>query len=569
MNAVNIYLIVVAVINFILAFIIYFKSPNRRINVFFSLGVLSVTFWTVCMIILRTVGQTNIDSLYFWSILLWVATVPIVFFYLYFCIEFPEGIASKRKRWLTRLMLLIPAVFVLVVNILYFGAFENAFIIDGGVGYTLNSTHFCIWALYIIGYFTASFITLFRKRKNAKGITRVQLTYMIYGVLPAALFGVIFGIVVPLFDSYKYFWLSEGTSVIMSVLIAYAIFKHHLFNLKVIVTELFTALLFIILFIRFVLSESTQQFLANGFIVVGFAIFGILLIRSVWKEVKTRERMEELAKELEKANVRLKELDQAKSEFVTIASHQLRSPVTAIKGYSSMLKEGSFGEVPEKAKQVVERILQSSDYLVRLIGDFLNLSRIERGKMEYDFKKFDLKDLVKSVYEEFIQINKNREAPLDFELELNENEQYSVTIDQEKIRQAISNLIDNAFKYTKKGFVKVSLYKDTLKERIILKIQDSGMGLSRDALAKIFQKFTQAQEKLSSHVEGTGLGLYVAKEIMKAHDGDIRAESRGAGKGSAFYIEFPMDFIIPEERKRLEEERKKRMGNIEEFVQKI
>ncbi|MFH1990633.1 MAG: HAMP domain-containing sensor histidine kinase [Patescibacteria group bacterium] len=290
----------------------------------------------------------------------------------------------------------------------------------------------------------------------------------------------------------------------------------------------------------------------------------------MWKEVRAREEIERLAKELEKANVRLKELDQAKSEFVTITSHQLRAPITAIKGYSSMLMEGTFGPVPEKARTAVDRILQSSDRLVRLIADFLNLSRIERGKMEYDFQKFDLKDLVKSIFDDFFQINGKRKIPLKFSLELDENEKFMVTADQEKVRQAMSNLIDNALKYTKEGFAKISLYKNPEKNTIIFKVQDSGMGMDKDSLARIFQKFTRAHNgTLSVHVEGTGLGLYVAKEIMSAHGGDIWAESRGIGKGSSFSIEFPMKFITPQEKQKMEEEQKQREQNVERFVKGI
>ncbi|MFH1789824.1 MAG: HAMP domain-containing sensor histidine kinase, partial [bacterium] len=259
-----------------------------------------------------------------------------------------------------------------------------------------------------------------------------------------------------------------------------------------------------------------------------------------------------------------------KSDFVTITSHQLRAPITAVKGYASMVLEGTYGPVPEKLKQPLDRIFQSSDRLVRLIGDFLNLSRIERGKMEYDFQKFDLKELVKNLYEDFGQINRKRRVPLDFSLNLDESQKFMVVADQEKIRQAMSNITDNALKYTKKGFVKISLYKDDLRERIIFKIQDSGMGIDKEGLARIFQKFTRARNgSLSVHVEGTGLGLYVAKEILKEHEGDIRAESRGIGKGSAFYIELPMKFITPAERERAEKEQRERQENVEGFVKGI
>ncbi|MEK6830532.1 MAG: histidine kinase dimerization/phospho-acceptor domain-containing protein, partial [Nanoarchaeota archaeon] len=135
--------------------------------------------------------------------------------------------------------------------------------------------------------------------------------------------------------------------------------------------------------------------------------FGTLLIRSVLKEIKTREQMEKLAGELGVANEKLKQLDQAKTEFISIASHQLRSPLTAIKGYSSMIIEGSYGAISEKVKETINKIFVSSNRLVSIIGDFLDVSRIELGKMQYEFTDFDIREMVQNLVEEFKANNRN------------------------------------------------------------------------------------------------------------------------------------------------------------------
>ncbi len=256
------------------------------------------------------------------------------------------------------------------------------------------------------------------------------------------------------------------------------------------------------------------------------------------------EQVEQRTKELEDANVRLKELDKAKSEFVSIASHQLRTPITAVKGYSSMLLEGTYGVIPEKAKAALERIFESSNRLVHMITDFLTLSRIERGKLEYVFQKTDFKEMVSSVMEELKTVNKREKKGLDMSLDVADKENYALNLDQEKIRQVIYNIIENAMKYTPKGFIKVSLSKTPDKRRVVFKVQDSGIGLRRESLEKLFQKFSQAGDKNhAGAIIGIGLGLYVAKEIIQAHRGEIRAESRGEGKGSTFYAELPVKFI--------------------------
>jgi signal transduction histidine kinase len=320
-------------------------------------------------------------------------------------------------------------------------------------------------------------------------------------------------------------------------------------NIKVIAAELVGGALILVFLFNLFLSQTSGEFLTRLTLLIFVFIFGVLLIRSVIQEVRTREEMEKLAGDLAIANEKLKELDKAKSDFVSIASHQLRTPVTAIKGYSSMLLEGSFGEIPEKAKSATEKIFESSNRLVHLITDFLTLSRIERGKIEYDFQKTDLKAIVVSVMDEFKAANIKDKKNLDLSLDIAENEDYALNIDQEKIRQVIYNIIENAMKYTPRGFIKVSLSKTPDKSKVVLGVQDSGIGMNKESLGKIFRKFGQAGEngKIET-TSGVGLGLYVAKEIMKAHNGEIRAESKGEGRGSAFYIELPVNFEPPAEK---------------------
>ena len=141
-------------------------------------------------------------------------------------------------------------------------------------------------------------------------------------------------------------------------------------------------------------------------------VFGVLLVKSVIKEVRAREEIEELATKLEFANLRLKQLDEAKSDFLSIASHQLRTPLTAIKGYASMILEGSYGKISETAKSAVDKIFQSSQRLVLIIGDFLDISHIEQGTMQYDFAPLDVKELAKGLADEFkATIESSRKSP--------------------------------------------------------------------------------------------------------------------------------------------------------------
>jgi hypothetical protein len=320
-------------------------------------------------------------------------------------------------------------------------------------------------------------------------------------------------------------------------LIAFAILKHHLMNVKVITTEIFSVLTSLVLLVNALLSESINKFILNFSLFVIVTFFVILLIRSVLKEVKSKEELTALTEKLQTANEDLKKLDKAKSEFISIASHQLRTPLSIIKGFASMLEEGSYGKMNEKAIDILGKIGASSDRLTRLINDLLDLSRMEGGgmKFEWDFVKLD--DLVQSVVDELAP--QAEKKGVNFKWLNQAPEKMYVRADKEKLRQVIMNLIDNAIKYTPKGFVEVKLVK-TPQNQARFSVKDSGIGMDQEELQMIFGKFVRGKKTPRLWTEGVGLGLYVARKILEEHKGNVWAESEGENKGSTFFVEIPV-----------------------------
>lgn len=252
--------------------------------------------------------------------------------------------------------------------------------------------------------------------------------------------------------------------------------------------------------------------------------------------IRLKQEVEKATEELRKANRELKKLDVAKSEFISIASHQLRTPLTVIKGYVSMMIEGSFGELTPEEKSSLNKIYESNERLIQLVENLLNISRIESGRLQFDFKEMQLEKLTDSVMEELSDSAKKKGLKLNYK---KPDELLPKTkIDEEKLRQVVMNLIDNAIKYTKKGNVTVTLKK--VGKRIQFCVSDSGMGITKDDLGHLFKKFSRGEGTSVVHTEGTGLGLYVAKEMIEAHHGKIWAESEGDGKGASFYFELPI-----------------------------
>jgi len=249
-----------------------------------------------------------------------------------------------------------------------------------------------------------------------------------------------------------------------------------------------------------------------------------------------QERVREQTRELREAYEELKTLDKAKTEFISMASHQLRTPLTSIKGYLSMLLEGDYGKLNPRIITALENVSHSSDRLIRLVNDLLNISRIELGKMEVIKKPVQIEKLVKSCYQEML--SEARKKKLEFICHQPKVPLPRLKIDELKIRQVFLNLIDNAIRYTRKGRIEINLKKKT--KAVLFSIKDTGEGLSRKEKKRIFDGFTRGTAGMVLFTEGVGLGLHVAKKYLDLHQGKIWAESPGKGKGSIFYVELPI-----------------------------
>lgn len=247
------------------------------------------------------------------------------------------------------------------------------------------------------------------------------------------------------------------------------------------------------------------------------------------------KQVDSLNHELSVANEKLKSLDKLKTEFLSLATHQIRSPLTAIKGYASMVIDGDFGVINDKAKEAVDRIFQSSNNLALIIEDFLNVSKIESGGMKYEKVNFDLAEIASFMAKDLSIVAEKHGLKLAYNDD--KNAPYTVNGDKEKLRQIVLNFIDNAIKYTKTGSINVSLSRK--KDKVIFAVKDTGVGITPEIMATLFQKFARG-DGARMNTAGSGLGLYVAKEIVEAHNGRVWAESEGRDKGSTFFMELPI-----------------------------
>ena len=229
-----------------------------------------------------------------------------------------------------------------------------------------------------------------------------------------------------------------------------------------------------------------------------------------------------------------------------MVSHQLRTPPTPIKGYSSMLLEGAYGDLNSEQKRAIGNISRANDQQIDFVEDLLNVSRIEAGRMDFKFSKCQIKDICQEVIDSLILKAQNKNLFLEYKNPFEILPE--ITVDRGKIREVISNLVDNAIKYTIKGGVTVytELCARTderclLVPHLRITISDTGIGIPKEEIPYLFKKFSRGKDINRLNTGGTGLGLYVVKLITEANGGKVWIESAGSGFGTKFIFELPLE----------------------------
>jgi PAS domain S-box-containing protein len=234
---------------------------------------------------------------------------------------------------------------------------------------------------------------------------------------------------------------------------------------------------------------------------------------------------------------REKFIERMKSEFVSLSAHQLRTPLSAIKWSLRMLLDGDIGKLAKEQKEFLERTYRSNERMINLINDLLDATRIEEGRYLYQPLYVDLAEIVDSVAASLKrEIEKKN---LKYEFNQPKEKLPKIRVDREKLELAIQNLLDNAIKYTPSGG-KVTISLSCDKKKIEFKIQDTGMGIAKHQQGRVFSKFFRGSNALKTETEGSGLGLFITKNIIDAHGGRIWFESE-EGRGSTFYFTLPLE----------------------------
>lgn len=534
-----------AIIVLLFGFFVLIKNKENKLSgiLLFLISII-FSFWALLDVMLwRTYSSITMMSL--WSLfgMLYVLIYILGLYFVYVMID-KKDISINKKYILSALLL--PIIFLTSTK-------YNLNVFDVVNCEPLESQYFNSYQ-YLVGIIALIWIIVlvYLRHKKAERDSKKQVLLIGLGILSfliAFSWSEIIGSLTKKWEVTQYGLF--GMPVFMAFL-AYLIVRYKAFNIKLIATQALIAALIIGIGSQFFFIQNQTNIILNGITLILVLGFGYMLVRSVKLEIKQREALEiankeisERKEELQKisdslsiANDKLHQLDKAKSEFISIASHQLRTPPTSIKGFGSLILEGTYGEISDPVRKAVEKMYISNERQLHLVEDLLNISRIEAGRMEFAFQPEQIENLV-------------NEAVMTLELSAKNNNLYlqwqkpqtplpKLNIDATKIKEVISNMVDNAVKYTKKGGVTVRAESDDQSVRII--VSDTGIGMDKEELENIFEKFRRGKDVSRHNTNGTGLGMFIAKKVTDAHKGKIWAESDGQGKGSRFILELPISF---------------------------
>lgn len=530
---------------FFLGILVFLHDRKSVINIFFTLICISTVFWTISNYFSLTVSP---DQVLFWiRFVLFFATSHAIFFLL-LILNFPQRNLVIKKVWLYILAFVMGVTMILTISPFVFSRIE----IKNGSVVPIPGTLMPLFSLVILGSLISALCILIAKYLRALNIEKRQWSFMLLGTSLSYILIIITNFLfVILFQNTNFNIFGPMFMLPTFIGMSYAILRYHLFNFKAISVEIFTFIILSISLFEILVSRSILELGLRIVLFIFFFIFSTLLIRGVLREIERRAEVQKLYEEVDR-------LSKAKSEFISIVSHQLRTPLTAIKGYVSMMLDGDYGKVVDGQRAKLEGVYQSNEKLISFINDLLNVSRIEKGKIELELGKGRIEDIITGEVEE-LKI-KAREKNLYLNWERPKEPFPELSIDVGKVKQVVANLIDNAIKYTEKGgaTINVKFFKtpDTgtvsgvfVGPKIQVAVADTGTGMTQEEIGKLFGSFARGEAGKKMAHDGLGIGLYIARKFVELHGGKMWAGSPGKGKGSTFCFDLPVKQMMQDSQK--------------------
>ncbi len=517
--------LIVAAVDLLLGVVILLQNPRGLTNIAYTIFAASVTLWGV------GVGGFYIASdpvfIDFFARFLYLAGGSIPATFLFFALIFDE---PRRPSAFKSILVFLPT---LVFVLLYF--FTDLIIAgytvtyDGLRGYEYGPLRY-LFDLHLWGYFAWALIVLGKKYYATDKPAREHVAFITFGTYSVLAIAGATNVVGPIFGVFDLVWVGPSSTIIWTWVVAYAVIKHQLFNIRTIAAELLIIALWLVLLARTILSNSVHEIFINASFFAITVVLGTFVIRSVMSEVRQRELIEIQEKELQVAN-------QQQESLLHFISHEIKGYLTKNEAAFDAIRVGDYGQISPELQEMSSTALADTRKGVETIISILDASNFKRGTVSYKKQSFDLVGAVEEIVADLQKEAATKGLTLTFHKPV--TGAFAITGDEEKIRRhVIRNVIDNSIKYTPSGSVAVDLAKTDAVYRITVK--DTGVGITEDDMKRLFTEGGHGKESIKVNVHSTGYGLFIAKQVVEAHGGKIWAESEGAGKGSRFIIELPI-----------------------------
>ena len=524
-------LVAIAFASLMLGILVYFTNPKNSADRTFAIFSFIVVLWIISNYLVDFPIKKELAI--FWNRLNFSSAIMMSTVIFYFSFVFPKK--SIMPKFLASIYFIVNFLILAIILFTGFGIKSIQFF-DWGTNATPGPLFYfaiVLAALNIIGLF----INIAIKYKKSDASEKIQIKYFIYGIALSLAISLSTNAFLPiLIGTYEYAKYGPASMIFMLGFIAYAIIKHHLFNIRVIVTEIGVAIINFILLVQVFLSKSWGDGIVRSIFLLIVLYGSYILVQSVNREIKQKEEIQKLANDLKDANEHLKELDELKDDFLSMAAHELNTPLAAISGYLSMiLDEHIGGEVNPKIKKYLENMFTSSKRLSLLVKDMLNVSRIESGRIHLIYADTPIESVIEQAIAEIGSKAKERNQSLIYHKA--KTKMPHTWFDASRVTEVLINIIGNAIKYTdSNGKIEVFIKNDD--KFITVSIKDNGRGIPKDKIDTVFEKFAQV-DILKDEIKGTGLGMYISKKFIELLGGRIWFDSE-EGKGSTFYFTLPI-----------------------------
>ena len=386
---------------------------------------------------------------------------------------------------------------------------------NGAVSVPQPGPGILVFLLTSLGFILAGIYLLIHKSLIAPKQARSPYVLMTLGAIFMFALVVICNIVLPaVFLDVRFIPLGALFIFPFIAFTAYAIYQHRIFNVRNIFTALLTFLLCLVSFFEVIFASDINQIMLRSGIFVLALIISAQLVRNTF--------------ELEKAN-------EERSEFMSFASHEIRNPITAMRGYASLIMDGTLGSVSDDVRKTAQRIMVEGNDVLSLISTYLNKSKLELGQISFEQLPFDAGKAAAQIVSGYVPHAEQKGLKLVNQIDL--SHPFMVVGDEGKLKEVVGNIIDNSLKYTKEGSVTVAVERHGVMVRIT--VSDTGVGIPAETIPQLFKKFSRADAQ-RVNLLGTGIGLYLAKIFIDGQKGRIWVESDGVGKGARFIVELPV-----------------------------